>query len=488
MKLRLRLAVAAVAVAAAMVVALLAIDLTGSRDEAARRLIASLERLVADPDEQARCEADPAGWAPARDEPAMKRIVRPPPGPSGRELPPPPPPPALDPRLRPIELFALDGELRPARPDGPELDRAVARELAATGAIALPIRWPGDSVAVVVNTAWRGGPCAHIYARGHVHLIAHNRQPSWPSLLLVLVAGVVCALLITMAPVVRRIRRLSDAVTASAATGFVDDIPVEGSDEIAGLARSFAEASRAVRAQLSATEQREATLREFLASTTHDVMIPLTVLQMHLAAMQQDEQAGAVRSGALLTSAMDEAHYLGALMQNLAAVARLDSGVWQPLIGSVDLNALVHRVVSRHRAIARRLEIAVELAVPDDPVTTAGDITLIEQAVSNVVYNAVRHNRAGGHVAVVLEATAGERFSLRVVDDGPGVPAAELARLVERGFRGNAARTRSPDGLGLGLNITLRVAELHHLDLRFGPSEYGGLQVDLEGPNLALVR
>jgi signal transduction histidine kinase len=178
---------------------------------------------------------------------------------------------------------------------------------------------------------------------------------------------------------------------------------------------------------------------------------------------------------------MDEAHYLGALMQNLAAVAKLDSGAWLPATGTVDLNALVHRVVNRHHAIARRFDIAVEFAVPDDPVTAAGDITLLEQAVSNVVYNAVRHNRAGGHVAVILEATAGDRFSLRVVDDGPGVPATELARLVERGFRGNAARTRSPDGLGLGLNITLRVAELHDLALRFGPSEYGGLQVDLEG-------
>jgi signal transduction histidine kinase len=197
--------------------------------------------------------------------------------------------------------------------------------------------------------------------------------------------------------------------------------------------------------------------------------------------MQDDEQAGKPRSAAILTSAMDEAHYLGALMQNLATVARLDSGGWQPVIGVVDMNALVHRVVSRHQAIARRFEIAVELAVPDDPVTTAGDLTLLEQAVSNVVYNAVRHNRAGGHVAVILDAIVGHRFSLRVVDDGPGVPAAQLARLVERGFRSDAARTRSPDGLGLGLDITLRIAELHHLELRFGPSEYGGLQVDLEG-------
>jgi len=168
-------------------------------------------------------------------------------------------------------------------------------------------------------------------------------------------------------------------------------------------------------------------------------------------------------------------------MQNLGAVAKLDNGGWRPASVSVDLNALVCRVVSRHRVIARRLEIAVEFAVPDDPITAVGDLTLLEQAVSNVVYNAVRHNRPGGHVAVILNAIAGDRFSLRVVDDGPGVPITELARLVERGFRGAEARTRSPDGLGLGLDITRRVAELHHLELRLGSSEYDGLQVELEG-------
>lgn len=74
----------------------------------------------------------------------------------------------------------------------------------------------------------------------------------------------------------------------------------------------------------------------------------------------------------------------------------------------------------------------------------------------------------------MIAATAGDRFSLRVIDDGPGIAADELARLVERRFRGNAARTRSPDGLGLGLDITLRATEPHHLDLGFGPSiRYG---------------
>jgi signal transduction histidine kinase len=478
MKLRLRLVVAAVTAAAAMAAALLLIERSGRHAEGAERLIANLERLLANPEEQARCEAAPAGWAPRSGPPVLK-VIRPPPGPGDREVPP-PPPPALDPLLRPIEVFVLDRELRAARPGGPRLDGELAREIAAASAIALPrCRWCSDTVEVVVKTPWRPGPCAYVYARGHARLVGRRAEARWPWLLPL--AGVLGAVLITMGPVVRRIRRLADAVTASAATGFVAEIPVEGGDEIAGLARSFAEASRTVQAQLAATEQREAILRDFLANTTHDVMIPLTVLQAHLAAMQEDEQAGQPRRGAILTSAMDEAHYLGALMQNLAAVAKLDSGAWQPAIATVDLSALVHRVVSRHRVIARRLEIAVDFAVPDDPVTAAGDLTLLEQAVSNVVYNAIRHNRPGGHVAVILDAIAGDRFSLRVVDDGPGVPAAELARLVERGFRGNAARTRASDSLGLGLNITQRVAELHHLALRFGPSEDGGLQVEMEG-------
>lgn len=479
MSLRRRLAVAAIAVSAVTIAALLSIDLGDRREEGAGRLIANLERVLADPDEQTRCTADPAGWAPLHaEDPPILGIAAPLPHLRGGDGP--PTPPALDPLLRPIELFVLDGDLRPARRGGPQLDEASARELAIAGAAVLPTRWWSDGVAVVVKTPWRDGPCGYVYARGHSRLVLRRFQPKW----LLPLGGALFAVLITMSPVVRRIRRLAGAVTASAATGFVAEIPVDGNDEIAELARAFAAASQTVRAQLSATEQREAILREFLANTTHDVMIPLTVLQAHLAAMQMDDQPDVARRGAILTSAMDEAHYLGALLQNLAAVAKLDSGAWQPVIGAVDMNALVQRVVSRHRVIARRLEIAVDFAVPEDPVAIAGDITLLEQAVSNVVYNAIRHNRAGGHVAVILAACTGERFSLRVIDDGPGVPAAELARLVERGFRSTAARTRSLEGLGLGLNITLRVAELHHLDLRLGRSEYGGLQVDLEGPRL----
>ena len=73
------------------------------------------------------------------------------------------------------------------------------------------------------------------------------------------------------------------------------------------------------------------------------------------------------------------------------------------------------------------------------------------------------------------------RFSLRVIDDGPGIAPEDLARLPERRFRGEAARTRQPDGLGLGLHIARDVAERHGFKLSFRASEYGGLEAELSG-------
>ncbi|MEO7094709.1 MAG: ATP-binding protein, partial [Polyangiales bacterium] len=69
----------------------------------------------------------------------------------------------------------------------------------------------------------------------------------------------------------------------------------------------------------------------------------------------------------------------------------------------------------------------------------------------------------------------------RVLDDGPGVLEGEMTRVVERSVRGERARTRHPDGRGLGLAITKRVAELHGLTLRFSPVSPRGLQVELAG-------
>jgi two-component system sensor histidine kinase BaeS len=116
--------------------------------------------------------------------------------------------------------------------------------------------------------------------------------------------------------------------------------------------------------------------------------------------------------------------------------------------------------------------------VPESAALIHGDVTFLEQAIGNVVYNAVRHNREGGHVAVVLSPREGG-FRVRVADDGPGMSDEDLARLNGPGAT-DAARTRHADGHGLGLSITRRVAALHGMSLVFARSAEGGVEVEFE--------
>ena len=148
---------------------------------------------------------------------------------------------------------------------------------------------------------------------------------------------------------------------------------------------------------------------------------------------------------------------------------------------SVDLVAVVERAVARHRPIARRSGISVEAATPEAAVLVNGDPTLLEQLVSNLVHNAVRYVETDGHVAVVLETTRAG-FRLEVKDDGPGVSDSALGQLGTRGFRSDEARSRRPEGMGLGLHIVREVAAKHGLALHFAHVIPRGLSVVVEGP------
>lgn len=469
MKLRTRLAVTSVAVVVPLVVGVLWLD-ARTRHEAAEQGLRDATLAYMDASERARCEADAAAWG-------------------GRPLPPPDrrdgdrgpggPIPMRSPSeftgagLDPPVLWAYDAQLHAAHPGAPQLAGPPEADL-----------WPGATISTLVRMPWAAGPCAFVLAEGSSNPgwigALLPRSPAW----LAPAGAALLVLLASVGPVVRRVRRLTRAVRETAAVGFTEAVPAEGHDEITELAEAFGAASREVRTLLAAKDQRERALRDYLANTTHDVMIPLTVLQSHLTTIHDQRLAGQEVELASIVHAMNEAHYLGALAHNLAAAAKLDAGEPQIARAPVELGALVERVLARHRPVARQLGVSIDGAVPDQPLEALADVTLLEQAVNNIVYNSIRHNRSGGSVGITLDRIGGDRFRIRVVDDGPGIAAEELARITERGYRGREARTRAPGGQGLGLAIVVRVAEALGLSLRLQASEYGGLQVDVCGDEL----
>jgi signal transduction histidine kinase len=159
-------------------------------------------------------------------------------------------------------------------------------------------------------------------------------------------------------------------------------------------------------------------------------------------------------------------------------VARLEANEGLAHRDTLDLNRLVERVVDRHRPIAKRRQVALEVAVPEHRIEFRGDLTLLEQTLGNVVQNAIRYNRSGGHVAVILSG-AEQAWTLKVVDDGPGIPERDRARVMEPSYRGREARTRHPHGMGLGLHIASDVAKRHNLNLELSDTKDGGLTVEL---------
>ena len=448
MKLRLRFALTTVAVTIPVIAGLGWIDVS-LRERAGEEYLATITRGFMTPMEQARCEADAAAW--------MGRIPD-------------------DPRPPPT-VYAVNEDFRPMHTGARALEASLV-EAIGTGkpfGAARVTEGPGRLVEVLVP-ATRRGSCAYVLTVAPSVPKSIGLPPlrfwAFP------VLAVFASMSLAMGPVVRRVRRLTAAVQRTARESYAGPIAIEGDDEIGELAQAFQAAAQQVRAQLTEKENRERTLRAFVSNTTHDVMTPLTVLQGHLASLAEMAEARQPVDPAKVTAAMTETHYMASLVHNLAAAAKLEAGEVEMVRAPVDLNALVDRVAGRHAPIARQLGVSLDRAVPEEPLLFEGDVVLLEQAVSNLVHNAVRYNRTGGHVAVILERPAGN-IRLRVIDDGPGIAPEELTRIAERGYRGDAARTRAPDGQGLGLDIAFRVARAHALTLTLAPSEFGGLAAEL---------
>jgi two-component system, OmpR family, sensor histidine kinase BaeS len=485
--LRVRLAITTIAVAVPMVVGLVWLD-ARSRHRAAEEMLARIatDRL-SDASARTRCEADPTTWGLRHPDHGPGPDDRPPLGPPPGDRPDHglPSPPPLGIRAAPPVFFIYDRALHSAASAAPRLAPQSIAALGQRPWMALSSSTFGESIAVLVRTPWADGPCAFVLVRGSSPRgFLGALLPASKFWMAPLVAMLI-AVLIAIGPTVESIRRLTVTVRESAATGFVTPPPAIGRGEIRELGQAFGAASIEVRRQLAARDDRERALREYLANTTHDVMIPLTVLSQHLASLRAGDRASdpAVVDD-IVARAMDEAHYLAAMIHNLSVAAKLDVVEPQLERTRVDLNRLVARVIARHRPIASERGIQLDSGVPEVPVFIDADLTMIEQAISNLVYNAIRYNLRGGHVAVVLDRDT-RRFSLRVLDDGPGIPPADLGSLITRGFRSDAARTRSTGGHGghgIGLHITHTVARLHDFTLNFRNADGAGLEVAVTGP------
>jgi signal transduction histidine kinase len=270
----------------------------------------------------------------------------------------------------------------------------------------------------------------------------------WAGLLVVLF-GVIGALLVRSL-FQHLLLRVSDTATAIEAGDLTRRVQLSGrGDELDRLAAL-------INAMLDRIGQLMDGVRAVSNNIAHDLRTPVTRARARLEdavthARGADEmRAAAVRAVADLDGVMT-------VFEALLRIAEIEAGTRRSAFARFDAAPLLASLADLYEPVAeeRGLRLAESAS---DPLPVLGDAALVQQALANLLDNAVKFSPPGGRVRVWGEAREG-RVRLTVGDEGPGIPEADRARAGERFFRGEAAR-QTP-GFGLGLALARAVALLH---------------------------
>ena len=257
----------------------------------------------------------------------------------------------------------------------------------------------------------------------------------------------------------RRIRKLEQGAERIAGGKFDDPIEDDSPDELGQLARALDR----MRQRLAGLEHAR---REFIANASHELRTPLFSLGGHLELLVDEELDEATRRE-FLGRMREQVDRLTKLAGELLDLSRLDAGRLRLDREPVDLAQVAELLVEEFEARAQGTGHELEVGV-NGRVTGLGDEQRVLQVGRALVENALRHTPTGTHVRVQTTAN-GERVSLAVEDDGPGIGLRDAPQVFERFYRGDTGARASGSGLGLAIARELAEAMQGEIELTSEP-------------------
>ena len=237
------------------------------------------------------------------------------------------------------------------------------------------------------------------------------------------------------------VRRLTVATDRIAAGRFSVSLPSRGNDELGSLGNAIE--TMAARLDHLVTGQKR-----FLGDAAHELCAPLARLRTGLGILEM--KLGASEQ-AYLAQIESDTQELATLVEEILAFSR--SGNRLPKLQVILLEPLVHEVAAREGGGAKpEIHVAADLTVVADP-------ALLARALANLVRNCRLHAGPDAHIEIKAASAGADFVEITVADNGPGVPAHELARLFEPFYRPDRSRSRDTGGSGLGLAIVRSAIE-----------------------------
>ena len=268
-------------------------------------------------------------------------------------------------------------------------------------------------------------------------------------------AAVVVILMATVGALVirnlfrRTLANISATATAIAGGDFAQRVKLTGHGD------EFDQVAEVINDMLDRIGRLMDGVRQVSNAIAHDLRTPITRARTRLEDAALHAETPEDLRAAIERATMDLDGIVN-IFQALLRIAEIEAGSRRSLFARLDLTSLLTEVVDLYGALAEDRGILLQLNAPPE-VPAYGDKAMLQQAIANLVDNAVKFSPDGGLVR--LDATVSPRVLVTVTDQGPGIPQTERDQATDRFYRGESAR--STPGSGLGLSLVLAVAHLH---------------------------
>ena len=283
---------------------------------------------------------------------------------------------------------------------------------------------------------------------------------SLPSTVLLMVAAVLVAMVLFY-PARRRLRALEHAAQRLGEGDLSARARQKGGDEIARVAAAFNHMAGELEARDAALRTSDVLRRQMMADVSHELKTPLTAMRGYIETLRMPEVVlDADRRNRYFETIDRETRRLERIVKELLDLARYEHGgiVLQPRL--FDIERLFENVAGRHEREAQREGVTIRIHVDPHADQVVADPDRIEQAIENLVANALRHTPAGGTITLRATHAAGVA-TLSVSDTGGGIAPEHLPLVFERFYKVDAARAADSTGSGLGLSITKAIIKRH---------------------------
>ncbi len=200
--------------------------------------------------------------------------------------------------------------------------------------------------------------------------------------------------------------------------------------------------------------------KDFVANVSHELRTPLTSIKGFIEILRSGGMKNPEQADRFLTMMQDDSDRLHRLIEDLLTLSSLESGAAHLNLAGVSISEEISKVLSVLNPQIIKKGIHVSLNIPDNLPEVYADRDKLQQVLINLLDNAVKFNNQNGKITI-LAKTQNDTVEIAVQDSGSGIPQEAIARVFERFFRVDKARSREEGGTGLGLSIVKHIVEAH---------------------------